>query len=95
MPRRDPRTNSFKEWILPTKRSNPYDAVRNKKGDVWTGGEFTDRITRFNPTSGEFVDYLMPVQDVDVRRVHFDDARNEFWVGANHSAKLLKVEALD
>jgi len=91
----DPRTNSFKEWILPTKRSNPYDAVRNKKGDVWTGGEFTDRITRFNPTSGEFVDYLMPVQDVDVRRVHFDDARNEFWVGANHSAKLLKVEALD
>jgi len=24
----DPRTNAFKEWILPTKRATPYDAVR-------------------------------------------------------------------
>ena len=85
----------FKEWILPTKRATPYDAVRNDKGEVWTGGEYTDRITRFNPTTGEFVDYLMPVQDTDVRRVFFDNARNQFWVGANHSAKLERVEPLD
>jgi len=24
-----------------------------------------------------------------------DDARGEFWIGANHSAELLKVEPLD
>jgi streptogramin lyase len=90
----DPKTESIKEWILPTKRANPYDAVRNKKGEVWTGGEYTDRVTRFSPSTGEFLDYLMP-QEVDIRRVFFDDARNEFWIGANHSAKLLKVEALD
>ena len=40
------------------------------------------------------VDYLMP-QEVNIRRVFFDDARNEFWIGANHSAELLKVEPLD
>ena len=91
----DPRTSSFKEWILPTKRATPYDAVRNDKGEVWTGGEYTDRVTRFNPATGEFIDYLMPVQDTDVRRVFFDNARNQFWVGANHSAKLLRVEPLD
>jgi streptogramin lyase len=90
----DPKTGSIKEWILPTKRANPYDAVRNNKGEVWTGGEYTDRVTRFNPATGEFLDYLMP-QEVDIRRVFFDDARNEFWIGATHSAKLLKVEALD
>jgi len=90
----DPKTEAIKEWQLPTKRSNPYDVVRNNKGEVWTGGEYTDRITRFNPASGEFIDYLMP-QEVNVRRVFFDDAQNAFWVGANHSAKLLKVEALD
>jgi hypothetical protein len=34
-------------------------------------------------------------QEVNIRRVFFDDARNAFWIGANHSAKLLKVEPLD
>ena len=51
------------------------------------------RVTRLDPASGEFVDYLMP-QEVNIRRVFFDDARNAFWIGANHSAELLKVEPL-
>ena len=51
-------------------------------------------VTRFNPATGEFVDYLMP-REVNIRRVFFDDARGEFWIGANHSAELLKVEPLD
>jgi streptogramin lyase len=68
--------------------------VRDAKGEVWTGSEYTDRVTRFIPASGEFVDYLMP-QEVNIRRVFFDDARNEFWIGANHSAELLRVEPLD
>ena len=54
----------------------------------------TDRVTRLNPATGQFVDYLMP-QEVNIRRVFFDDARNEFWIGANHSAYLMKVEPLD
>jgi hypothetical protein len=36
----------------------------------------------------------MPLE-VDIRRVFFDDAHNEFWIGANHSARLLRVEPLD
>ena len=90
----DPKTERITEWQLPLKHSSPYDVVRDAKGEVWTGSEYTDRVTRFIPASGEFVDYLMP-QEVNIRRVFFDDARNEFWIGANHSAELLKVEPLD
>jgi streptogramin lyase len=90
----DPKTEKIMEWQLPIKHSNPYDVVRNAKGEVWTGSEYTDRVTRFNPTTGEFVDYLMP-QEVNIRRVFFDDTQNAFWIGANHSAELLKVEPLD
>jgi streptogramin lyase len=90
----NPKTEAIKEWQLPIKFSDPYDVTRNKKGDVWAGSMFTDRVTRLNPASGEFIDYLMP-QEVNIRRVFFDDARNEFWIAANHSAELLKVEPLD
>ena len=51
-------------------------------------------LPKWSPGIREFVDYLMP-QEVNIRRVFFDDARNEFWIGANHSAELLKVEPLD
>lgn len=90
----DPRTEVIKEWKLPMANANPYDATPTKTGEVWAGSMFNDRVTRFNPKTAEFVDYLMP-REVNIRRVFFDDARNEFWIGANNSPYLLKVEALD
>jgi streptogramin lyase len=91
----DPETQTIKEWVLPTPWSQPYDAVKSEKtGEVWTGSMSTDRVTRFNPASGEFVDYLLP-EYTNIRRVWFDDASNAFWTGANHRPALVKVEPLD
>jgi hypothetical protein len=54
----------------------------------------TDRVTRFNPKTQEFVDYLLP-EYTNIRRVFFDDATNSFWTGANHRPALIKLEPLD
>jgi streptogramin lyase len=91
----DPETQVMKEWVLPTAWSQPYDAVKSERtGEVWTGGMSTDRVTRFNPKTGEFVNYLLP-DSTNIRRVWFDDPTNTFWVGANHRPAILKLEPLD
>jgi streptogramin lyase len=92
----DPETRQIKEWEAPTPFSNPYDATIDRNGDVWAGGEFSDRILRLDPQTGEFIEYGLP-GFVNVRRVFVDNRAEPvaFWVGANHTASIIKLEPLD
>ena len=60
------------------------------------GGEYNDRILRLNPATGEFVEYLLPLQ-TNVRRVFVDNSTTPvtFWVGNNHNASIVKLEPLE
>ena len=93
----DPRTEKFQEWRPPTPRTKPYDTVVDRNGDVWTGSMFTDRVVRLIPGTGEFVEYLLPEKGVNIRRVFVDDSTTPvtFWIGSNHSASLIALQALD
>ena len=51
----DTRTEQFREWAAPTPGTWPYDVTADKDGKVWSGGEFTDRILRLDPETGQFV----------------------------------------
>lgn len=92
----DPKTEKITEWKLPTPYTAPYYVTIDKHGQLWTGGMTTDRIVRLDPKSGETVEYLMP-GDTNVRRTFVDNSTNPvtFWVGANHSATIARVEPLD
>jgi virginiamycin B lyase len=92
----DTRTATFKEWAAPTPGAWPYDVTIDRNGDVWSGGEYNDRILRLNPATGEFVEYLLPRQ-TNVRRVFVDNSTTPvtFWVGSNHGASIVKLEPLD
>jgi streptogramin lyase len=92
----DPMTKTFKEWHAPTPYSLPYDVTADRFGNVWAGGEYSDRVLRLDPKSGEFVEYALP-GFVNIRRTYVDDrgARPAFWVGANHTAAIIKLEPLD
>ena len=76
--------------------STPYDAVGDKNGEVWSGGESSDRIVRLNPKTGEMTEYLMP-RPTNVRRVDVDNSTTPvtFWVGNNDAASIIKVEPLE
>jgi len=80
------------EFALPP-WTQPYDAVADKNGEIWTGGMTTDRIVRLDPKTGSWVQYLMP-DDTNVRRVFVDNSTTPvtFWVGSNHSAEILRVQ---
>jgi hypothetical protein len=70
----DTKTAQFKEWPAPTPGSWPYDVTADKNGEAWSGGEFTDTVQRLNPTTGEFVEYLLP-RFTNIRRVFVDRPR--------------------
>jgi virginiamycin B lyase len=92
----DTKTTAFKEWEPPTPWSAPYDVAVDKNGNAWTGSMTSDRIARLNPRTGRIVEYLLP-RTTNIRRVFVDDSTTpvSFWVGSNHGASIIKLEALD
>jgi streptogramin lyase len=92
----DTKTQKFQEWKLPTPYTAPYYVTFDKHGELWTGGMTTDRVVRLDPKTGKTIEYLLP-GDTNIRRTFVDNSTNPvtFWTGANHSAKIYRVEPLD
>lgn len=92
----DTRSNTFKEWPVPTPWTGAYDAVLDKNGDAWTGGMFSDRVVRVNTTTGQATEYLLP-RSTNIRRVFVDNSTTPvtFWTGSNHGASIVKIEPLE
>jgi streptogramin lyase len=93
----DRRTKAFKEWGIPQYGpADPYAVAVDKNGEAWSGGMYTDYVFRLNPATGKVTKYLMPTVNVNVRRVDVDGAATPaVWIGANHHAKIIKIEPLD
>jgi virginiamycin B lyase len=92
----DPKTKTIKEWVLPTAWSNPYDAVVDKNGEVWTASMMNDRVTRVNTKTGEMREYLLP-NSTNIRRVFVDNSTTpvSFWVGSNHGGSIVKLQPFE
>jgi len=92
----DTKTERFQEWAAPTPWSNPYDVAVDKNGEAWTGSMISDRVLRLDPKTGQFTEYLLP-KSTNIRRVFVDNSTTPvtFWVGSNHGASIIKLEALD
>jgi streptogramin lyase len=90
----DPKTEKFTEYPLPP-QTNPYRAMFDKNGELWTGGMHTDRAVRLDPKTGKTVEYLLP-KETNMRTVFIDNSTSPvtFWTGSNHGAALVKVEPL-
>jgi streptogramin lyase len=82
----DTKTEKFTEWQMPMPWAAPYDVVVDKN----------DRVTRLDPKTGAFVDYLLP-RETNIRRVFVDNSTTPvtFWVGNNHGGSIVKLEPLD
>ena len=92
----DTGTKRFQEWPAPTPGAWPYDVTVDRNGDVWSGGEYNDRILRLDPKTARFTEYLLPGH-TNVRRVFVDNSTTPvtFWVGNNHGASIIKLEPID
>jgi virginiamycin B lyase len=81
---------------VPTAYTYPYDVFIDKDGKLWSGGMASDRVLRFDPQSGNSVEYLLP-RSTNIRRVFVDNSTTPvtFWAGNNHGAEILRLEPLD
>ena len=92
----DLERESIKEWDAPTPHSYPYDVYLDRNGDLWSGSMSDDRVLRFNPQTGNSIEYLLPGQ-TNIRRIFIDDSTTPvtFWAGNNHHAAIIRIEPLD
>jgi streptogramin lyase len=92
----DTKSSEFMEWDVPGYFPAPYDAELDKTGWVWTNNMMDDRVTRINASTGQTVQYLMPLE-TNARRVSIDNYSEKpvMWIGAQHQAVVMKVEPLD
>ena len=90
----DTKTERFQEWLAPTPGAWPYDVTSDRNDETWAGGEYNDRILRLDPRTGQFTEYLLP-KHTNVRRVFVDNQTTpvSFWVGNNHAASIVKLDA--
>jgi virginiamycin B lyase len=55
----DPRTQTFKEWDLPSGH-RPHGLLVDKQGMVWTTGNGNGTIGKLDPASGKIVEFRTP-----------------------------------
>jgi len=92
----DPKTMKFQSWPTGIPEYYAYDVWADRNGEAWASTEYADRVVRVNPKSGEVTQYLLP-GPANMRRSSGDNATKQpsFWVGANHTASIVRLEPLD
>jgi streptogramin lyase len=91
----DTETGKIQEWKVPSPWSAPYDAMAGKDGSAWTGSMLTDRVSRLDVKTGQYIEYQLP-RPTNIRRVFIDDRTSPgaLWVGSNHGGSIVKVEPI-
>ncbi len=92
----DPKTKKFQSWATGIPEYYAYDVWVDKSGEAWASTEYADRVVRVNPKSGEVTAYLLP-GPTNMRRSYGDNATMpaSFWVGATHTASIVRLEPLE
>jgi streptogramin lyase len=94
----DPVTEKIMEWQMPTPWTSPYDAEFDDETYVWTGGMNNDLAVRLNVETGEFTEYLLPletnIRHVDVQKSDNPNNLSSFWVVGQLNGRITHVEPL-
>jgi virginiamycin B lyase len=92
----DLKTNSFREYPIPTDYISPYYARPDNKGSIWVSSLGSDRLIRLDPISGKSMFYLMPVR-YDARKVVVDPSAKAptIWFSNKNVGQLMRVEVPD
>jgi len=92
----DPKTGKFRTWSTGIPEYYAYDVWVDRYGEAWASTEYADRVARIDTASGEVVPYLLP-GPTNMRRAFGTDANKPatFWVGATHTAKIVRLEPLE
>ncbi|MGH8513718.1 MAG: carboxypeptidase regulatory-like domain-containing protein, partial [Gammaproteobacteria bacterium] len=95
--RLNPITRQWSAWDTPTwlrTRQNPggYGITIAGDGRAWFAMNLVDRMARVDGTTGEVVEFAIPVEGISYPRRMDTDANGDVWVGLWGAGKLLKID---
>jgi virginiamycin B lyase len=92
----DYETNKMTLYAPPTKTAGNYSVSVDKKNDlVWVSEQQVDKIARFNPNTGDWVEFPLPESQSDPRRIEVDPHNpNRIWWTGDTSARMGFIEVL-
>lgn len=92
----DYETRQMSFFAPPTEISGTYSVTVDKKSNfIWVSEQMADKIARFNPKTGEWVEFPLPDSESDPRRIEIDPTNpNRIWWSGNLSARMGFIEVL-
>ena len=87
-----------KQTVLypPTEKSGPYGVTMDPgKKILWFSEQTSDKIARYDPQTGKFTEFALPIIESDVRRIEVDPTNpNRIWWSGDTSNHLGYIELL-
>ena len=94
----DHKTNKMTIYNPPTPNNGAYTVAIDKKKPkpyIWFSEQKVDRIARFDPKNGQFVEFPLPYAESDARRVEIDPTNpNRVFFSGNTADRIGFVEYL-
>ncbi len=92
----DYETKQMTFFAPPTETSGTYSVTVDRKNNlIWVSEQQADKIARYNPKTGEWVEFPLPDSESDPRRLEIDPNNpNRVWWSGNLSARMGFVEVL-
>ena len=92
----DTRTHEVQRWDVP-EYSTPYAAsAPDRNGYVYAPSNMSERLLRFDPRTGEVIEYQMPTE-FDSKKIAYAPMTDRvvLWMTNKRTARITKVEPLD
>ncbi len=92
----DYETKQMTFFAPPTETNGAYSVIVDRKNNlVWVSEQQADKIARFNPKTGEWVEFPLPDSESDPRRLEIDPTNpNRVWWSGNLSGRMGFIEVL-
>lgn len=92
----DYETKQMTFFAPPTETPGTYSVSVDRKNNlIWVSEQQADKIARFNPKTGEWVEFPLPDSESDPRRIEVDpNFPNRVWWSGNLSGRMGFVEVL-
>jgi virginiamycin B lyase len=72
---------AFSEWLAPTLGSRPHDPIEAADGSLWWTGQYTSRLGRVDPDTGEMQEFPLDVPNSGPHGLD-EDADGNIWFTA-------------
>jgi virginiamycin B lyase len=92
----DYETKQMTFFAPPTETPGTYSVSVDRKNNlIWVSEQLADKIARFNPKTGEWVEFPLPDSESDPRRIEVDQNNpNRVWWSGNLAARMGFIEVL-